>query len=139
MNIGKTSLLVSVLLLLAGGNAGAELTPYSDPLPLGDYVQDVNGLLERAFNYDSWQLRTHPDENTYIAFISHREIDVTVHVLVQDQVLTLNLESAFQTGCASPCNDLGDKRPVSGWLVNLRRSIALELTTLVRDELKNQM
>ncbi len=139
MTTVKTSLLVSVLLLFAGGNAGAEITPYSDSLELGDYVQDVNGLLERAFNYDRWQLKSGPDENTYIGFLSHREIEVTVRISVQDQVLTLSLESAFQTGCASPCNDLGDKRPVDGWLINLRRAIALELTTLVRDELQSQM
>ena len=139
MTTVKTSLLVSVLLLLAGGNAGAEVTSYSDPLQLGDYVQDVNGLLERAFNYDRWQLKSGPEENTYIGSLSHREIDVTVRISVQDQVLTLSLESAFQTGCASPCNDLGDKRPVDGWLINLRRAIALELTTLVRDELLSQM
>jgi hypothetical protein len=138
MTTRKTALLVSVLFLSAGSTASADITPYSDPLQLGDYVQDLNGMLERAFSYDGWQLRSHPDPDTYVAFLSYKERDISVHILVRDQNLTLSVESVFETGCASPCEDLGEES-VSKWIVNLRRSIAVELTTLVRDGLQSQM
>lgn len=139
MTTGKTTLLASVLLFFASDATAGEITPYSDLMQLGDYVQDVSGMLERAFKYDGWHLKSQPDENTHIGFISYRDLDVTVRISVQDQDLVLSLESAFKTGCASPCTDLGEDGPVFRWLVNLRRSIAVELTTLVRDELRDRM
>jgi hypothetical protein len=138
VNVVKLSLLV--LLLAANASSmpyAIEFNSYKDPLPLGNYVEDIDGLLERAFQYDGWSLSSKPDENTYIGFISYRGYDVSVRISVIDQRIHMTLDSVYATGCGEACENL-DEKPVIQWLVILRRAIALELTRTIGEQLEQE-
>ena len=138
MNIKLTILKVFVVLALAGSVTANEITPYSDPLPIGDYIDDVNELLESAFKHDNWTLTPGADLNSFSGFISYRGFDITVGIVLQDRRLFMKLESVHATDCTSDCEDLGEK-PVIQWLVNLRRTIAYELTFAVNEKLLSEI
>ncbi len=138
MRSAKVTMLALVLLLGINQAAAEPIEPYSDPLLFGDYVDDVRGLLERAFHYDRWQLTPQPTEDTYTGFLSYKGFDITVRIDARDQAFSLSLESVYESGCSSACRDLGEG-PVVQWLVNLRRTIAFELTILIRQHLLDQM
>lgn len=109
--------------------------PYADPLPLGNYVDSPGEMLQRAFAHNNWTLRPEADGEDYLGEISYKGFEIQVRVVIADQMLRLTVESVYATECISACRNLGDK-PVLRWLVNLRRSIAYELTFLVRDKLQ---
>ena len=138
MSQKKTVWLVVALLLAAGSTAAYESESYADPLPLGDYVEDVQGLIERSFRRHGWQLQPQSVDTTYIGFISHKGFDITIAIHAQDQALSLTLQSVHETGCSGDCPDLGEER-VIGWLVNLRRTIAYELTLMIQQHLADQL
>lgn len=133
------AMLLALVLLFSVGQASAEpIAPYSDPLPIGDYVDDVHGLLERGFSHGPWRLTPQTIENTYTGFLSYKGFDITIGIDARDQAISLSLESVYETGCTGSCRDLGEERVV-GWLVSLRRAIAYELTLSVRQHLSDQM
>jgi hypothetical protein len=138
MNPVKATMFALILLLGISPVAAEPVEPYSDPLPIGDYVEDVHGLLERAFGYSQWRLTPWATEDTFTGFLSHKGFDITVRIDVRDQAVWVSLESVHETGCSSDCRDLGEEK-VLGWLVSLRRVIAYELTLLIRQRLLDQM
>ncbi len=123
-----------VAFLMAGSVAAEPVHPYADPLPLGDYVDDVGAMLAGAFERTPWTLVKENDA-LYLGKISNKGFDVQVRISILDNVLTFTLDSVTETGCSGECKDLGEKR-VLNWLVSLRRNIAYELTLLVRDGLE---
>ena len=128
---------VLLAFLFASSAVAGEIRPYTDPLPLGEYVDDVDALLTRAYNYDGWRPKERIDENTYVAFISYKGYDITVRISHDNNALTLSLDSVYLTDCGQNCRNMGDSQVIQ-WLVNLRRTIAYEVTLAARDYLKAQ-
>lgn len=122
------------MLLMAGPVTAEPVHPYADPIPLGDYVDDVGAMLAGAFQRTPWTLVKENDA-LYLGKISNKGFDVQVRISIHDNVLTFTLDSVTETGCSGECKDLGEKR-VLKWLVSLRRNIAYQLTLLVRDGLE---
>jgi len=127
-----------VATLFAAPSFAGEVRPYTDPLPLGDYVDDVDDLLERAYRFDGWRDDGQADDGARLAFISHKGFDITVGIDVEDNNLSMHLVSVFATGCGDNCTDLGEEDVIQ-WVVNLRRTIAFVLTRDVRDGLREQL
>ena len=123
-----------LLVSLTGPANANQIHEYADPLPMGNYVDDLEAMLERALNRAKWQRVEPSDAGVIRAFISYRNLDMTVQIVVENQALRLNLESVFATDCVGDCPDLGAE-PAVLMLVRLRRTIAYELTGLVRDKL----
>lgn len=132
----RLSLLLILTFLAVVAEAG-EIHPYKQPVPLGSYVDDVDALLQRAFAHDNWTLKPQPDGTTFLGEISFKGFEIQVVVSTNEQELSLVLDSVYATECVSACRNLGDQ-PVMRWLANLRRTIAYELTFLVRDKLSEQ-
>ena len=124
--------------LFAAPSLAGEVRPYTDPLPLGDYVDDVDDLLERAYRYDGWRDDGRTDDGTRLAFISYKGFDITVRFEVEDSNLSMRLVSVFATGCGDNCTHLGEKDVIQ-WIVNLRRAVAFVLTQDVRDSMRDQL
>lgn len=121
--------------LLMGGPVTAEpVHPYADPIPLGNYVDDVGALLGGAFERTPWTLIKENDA-LYLGKLSYKGFDIQARFAILDNMLLFTLDSVTETDCGSNCKDLGEKR-VLNWLVSLRRNITYELTVLVRDSLE---
>jgi hypothetical protein len=125
-----------VMLLMAGAINAEPVHPYADPLPFGDHVDDVDAMLERAFNRAKWTLVKESDAD-YSGELSHRGFDIRVQIAVREKALILTLDSVTLSSCTSQCRDLGEK-PVLAWLLSLRRNLSYVLTSLVRDSLQRE-
>jgi hypothetical protein len=137
MRLDYLALLLVATLFAAPSYAG-EIRPYTDPLPLGNYVDDVDDLLARAYSYDGWRDNGRTDDGARLAFISYKGFDITVRIDVEDDNLSMGLVSVFETGCGDNCTHLGEKDVIQ-WIVNLRRTIAFVFTQDVRDSMQDQL
>ena len=132
----RASKLAGIILLasLTGLANANEIHEYADPLPMANYVDDVDAMLEQALNRAKWQRVEDSDSGVIRAFISYRDLDMTVQIVVENQSMRLILESVRATDCVKNCPDLGAE-PAIQMLLRLRRTIAYEVTLLVRDKL----
>lgn len=112
-----------------------EMHPYAAPLPFGDYVEDVNTIIEGAFRNHGWRFTARAEGNGYDASISLKGFEIAVTVTVNDDNLVVDVESARMTECGGNCADLRREAHVERWVANLRRTIALGITQEVRDSL----
>lgn len=123
------------LLALVGAARGAEVHPYNDPLPLFDYVDDIEPILQRSFALHGWKYEPQGDGETYKGSQSLKGFEIFLILTVRDKQLILDVEKAYMTDCASNCADLRREEHVERWAGNLRRTIAIEVTNLVREAL----
>ena len=124
--------LLTVFLFALPVNA-KPIHPFAEPIALGDHEIDIGAMLAAALKPTPWTLAEESDA-VYLGNLSSKGIDVQVRISVVDNVLTLALDSATETGCGDNCKDVGEKK-VLRWIVGLRRSITYELTVRVRDSL----
>ena len=126
------------LLVLAGVARGTEVHPYKDPLPLFDYVDDIEPILQRSFALHGWKYEAPGDGKTYKGSQSLKGFEIFLILTVRDKQLVVDVEKAYMTDCTGNCADLRREEHVERWVGNLRRTIAIEVTTLVRDALAKQ-
>ena len=86
---------------------------------------------DKSVKRNGWTLAK-IDDNKYIASILHKSYDIKVELLVEDKSVRLVLQSATRPDCTRRCKVDMDK--VEGWLIRLRKSLALDITYLVRDD-----
>jgi len=126
--------ILMVVFLIAAPVTAKPIHPYADPIALGDQTVDLGVVLTSAFENTPWTL-TREDDAHYLGNLSSRGFEVQVRISMVDNVLTMTLDSATETGCADNCQDL-DETPVLRWLVSLRRNITFKLTEQVRNNLQ---
>ncbi len=129
----QLSALLAVFLVAAPVTA-EPIHPYAEPIALGDQAVDMSAMFVAAFERTPWTVAKENDA-LYLGKLSSKGIDVQVRFSIVDNVLTLTLDSVTETGCASNCKDLGEKRALN-WIVGLRRNITHELTLRIRDSLQ---
>ncbi|NMH66098.1 hypothetical protein [Shewanella salipaludis] len=108
-----------------------ELHPYQDPIPLNGYVSDIDALLSRSLQRNQWTF-SKDEAGHYFASITHKSYEITSQIVADKDTLQVKLLSATRVECSDKhCSVDEDK--VEGWLTKLRRSIAYDLTLVVRD------
>ena len=104
---------------------------YKDSIFFGNYIKNMQQTFEKSVKRNGWAL-TKIDDNKYMASIFHKSYDIKVELLIKDKSVRLVLQSATRPDCTRRCKVDMDK--VEGWLVRLRKSLALDITYLVRDD-----
>ncbi|MGZ9899766.1 hypothetical protein [Shewanella gaetbuli] len=123
--------LLTVAMLFSENLVAKTLHIYQDPVPIGNYVDDLEGLLTRASAQNGWTY-THADGKR-LSKIVHKTYHITVEMLVDEQGVAVSFVDASRPDCTKKSCKV-DMDKVNGWLVRLRRNIAYELTLLVRDD-----
>ena len=108
---------------------------YQDPIPLGSYVSDYDGMLDKAVARNHWVFEREGDKR--FARLNYKTYLINVELVESDKGIAVTLLDAKREGCTKNCDV--DMRKVDGWLVKLRRAIAYDLTLAVRDDALRRM
>lgn len=111
--------------------SASELHRYGDPIPLGNYVDDLEAMLSRAVARSNWTLSKN-ESGQYVTGIHYHDYVLKVALPLEDGKVRVQLVSAERPECIKRnCKVDADK--VETWLTMMRRNIAYELTLMVRD------
>ncbi len=133
--VTRVLLATASLCLLIGTVQADDIHPYSEPLPVPDYVTDIDTIIASAFERYGWSFEPQGDGATFKGNLSYKGYEVATTVTVQDRLVTIVADSAHETGCSSNCDDLRMGPHVLRWITNIRRTIALDITHRVKDHL----
>lgn len=123
------SLLVGIAISL---NALAyEIDAYAKAIPFYHYVSNIELLLEKAVQRNRWLL-VKDEQGQFSANIVHKGYDIKTALIIKDNTVSIKLLSVTRAGCSNmqKCKVNNDK--VQGWLLRLRKSIAYDITLVVR-------
>jgi len=102
---------------------------YKRPVNTYHYVKNVESLLTSAVSRDNWTL-VKQENGSFGAKISHKSYLINVSFIEGDGTIALHLDSVNRVDCGKSCKV--DQEQVDYWLLRLRRSIAVELTLIVK-------
>ncbi|MCE9686883.1 hypothetical protein LZP73_11835 [Shewanella sp. AS16] len=108
-----------------------ELHLYQDPIPLNGYVSDIDALLSRSLQRNQWTF-SKDEAGHYFANITHKGYEIKSQIVADKDTLQVKLLSATRVECNDRDCSVKEEE-VEGWLTKLRRSIAYDLTMVVRD------
>ncbi|MCE9679033.1 hypothetical protein LZP69_07555 [Shewanella sp. AS1] len=104
---------------------------YQDPIPVGDYVADLDNMLDKAVARNHWFFERQGDKR--FARLDYKGYKINVALLETPEGIAVSLIDANRDGCGKSQCEV-DMNRVTGWLVKLRRTIAYDLTLAVRDD-----
>ncbi len=129
-------LIASALVMICSFTAqGYELKFYENPVPFNPYVEDIDTLLEQAVSRNHWKFRL--DEGKRLARLDYKTYQIDVELLVSSEGVTITPLSVSRTECKNRCKVDQDK--VDGWLLSMRKLIALGVTKAVREDALRQI
>ena len=127
----KCIFIIALCLISVSSLQANTLHLYQDPVLLGDYVKDQDEMLTKALKRHGWVYLI--EGNRRFANLSHKTYEINAELVIKDAEVTIKFIDAARPECTEKRCDL-DMDKVNGWLVKLRRSIAYDLTLLVRDD-----
>lgn len=125
----KLFLQLLVLALVSFSSAAYEVAAYKKPIPFYNYVTDIEPLLNTAVTKYHWAL-SKDKQGKFFANLSYKDYAIKIALVTEQQQVRIELLSTARPGCTSWCSI--DKEDVEGWLLRLRKSIALEVTFAAR-------
>lgn len=132
-------LILIFLTLIAFQSQAYKENAYKDPIYTYDYVSDIEKLLSDSLKRNKWKLVKN-EEGKYFAEISHKKYKIKAAIKLANKSIVLDLDSVTKEHCKLSCKiSKKDKEKVQGWLLRLRKSIALNVTTAVRKAALKQM
>ncbi len=135
--MNKFILIILLALSFISPLQAKELHIYQDPIPLGNYVTDYDAMLTEALSRVHWRFERVGDKR--FAWLNYKAYEIKVELVENDKGISIVLlDSKRDESCIKKCKV--DMEQVTAWLVRLRRTIAYDLTLIVRDDaLRNTM
>ncbi|AQS39448.1 hypothetical protein Sps_04347 [Shewanella psychrophila] len=131
----KVKISIILILLFSISSQAYELKFYANPVPFSPYVEDIDGLLESAVSHNHWTYRV--EEGRRYAYLDYKSYRIEVELLVEKGGVSIVPLSVVRPECKRKCSIDQDK--VDGWLVGMRRHIALAVTKVLREDALKQI
>lgn len=122
-------LLICLTLLYSHYSFSYAKDAYQEAISIPPTINNIGELIERS-RRDGWQHERKTKQHT--AKINHKGYFMHVEFLTTPKQVTIKLIDFKKNNCKKKCEVVDDR--ILGWLLRLRKSIAIYITRTLRDQ-----